>query len=195
MHSLLKPEVPRLSSLSSHICKNKGEAGGGTADLENRLAFLSGVNASPKQEQFPCCPWLPGVSQGCLQSAGERDTGAEENHGLIFPNILLLQEWWQLEIVLCYHDYCCKDMDRFVWGRGNFSSEIFYSPVSLLLAHILTRALTQSRCPFGYLPRSVEAESLGLGSLGTCTWKSLCKWLWCVPHSFTFVLSVWIPWL
>lgn len=135
MHSLLKPEVPRLSSLSSHICKNKGEAGGGTADLESRLAFLSGVNASPKQEQFPCCPWLPGISQGCLQSAGERDTGAEENHGLIFPNILLLQEWWQLEIVLCYHDYCLKDMDRFVWGRGNFSSEIFYSPESPARSH------------------------------------------------------------
>jgi hypothetical protein len=50
MHSLLKSEFPRLSSLSSHICKNKGKAGGSTADQESGLVLLSAVKRSPKQE-------------------------------------------------------------------------------------------------------------------------------------------------
>lgn len=141
MHSLLKPEFPRLSSLSSHICKNKGRRWHSRPG--EQISFLKWGECITKAGTVPMLPVAAGVSQGCLPSAGERYPGAEENHGLIFPNILLLQERRQLEIVLCYHDYCLKDMDRFVWGRGDFPSEIFYSPVSLLLAHILSRALTR----------------------------------------------------
>ena len=58
MHSLLKPEFPRLSSLSSHICKNKGKAGGCMADLESRLVFFSGGRGKdhPQSRNIPVMP-------------------------------------------------------------------------------------------------------------------------------------------
>lgn len=78
MHSLLKPEFPRLSSLSSHICKNKGKAGGGTADLESRLAFLSAMNTSPKQEHSHDAQLLA-VFAGAACSLQERDRLTKSN--------------------------------------------------------------------------------------------------------------------
>lgn len=93
MHSLLKPEFPRLSSLSSHICKNREKAGGCTADLESGLAFLSGVNTSPKQEHSHDAQLLAGASLCCRLSAEKRYTDAEEYHRLIFSNIFFIQKW------------------------------------------------------------------------------------------------------
>lgn len=93
MHSLLKPEFPRLSSLSSHICKNEGKAGGGTADLVRGLVFLSGVSTSPKQEHSHDAQQLAGVSWCRVLSAEKRCTDAEEYHRLIFPNILFIRKW------------------------------------------------------------------------------------------------------
>jgi hypothetical protein len=64
MHSLLKPEFLRSSSLGSHICENEGKAGGSMADLENGLAFLSAQGIWLRSRNTPMMPgWLPGVSR------------------------------------------------------------------------------------------------------------------------------------
>lgn len=144
MHSLLKPEFLRSSSLGSHICENEGKAGGSMADLENGLAFLSAQGIWLRSRNTPMMPgWLPGVSRAaCFLQ--EKDRPVDSYTILIL--YYFLTSWVRSEmkvsaIELCFY-HCCSSSLHKVRGGGVQFSEILsllYDPAHILIRYLWHR--------------------------------------------------------